>query len=344
MSLILETRASSSITRRRSMVCFVCEAIWRRDEGGYEVCAVDVPTSSRALGSTSKSMVLGEPLFHLPNTYPVTMNFFAFGSKIYFFGGCPPGHSRLLSKDVYVYDTSSPGIRKVGCMNLGKLGAVVIGPVNDKFYVMSQILTFRDFEVFDPNCNAWYYPTQPPVHHFPSPLNGPFKICAYAVVNNGREILLSTQSSGLFSYDTVERDWSHFPERSLPFQGGAVPIGGDRYLVFLERYQMVLGTYCYNSSNNGWYDFQCIWRGGNAITHRQIASPLWLGDGLVCGVLSGYNRSPYDLDLAAPSNLCIEMGFYRARAGQVKFLSFQRYRNKYDMKKFHRWMIASFPL
>ncbi|KAF5744974.1 hypothetical protein HS088_TW07G00555 [Tripterygium wilfordii] len=146
MSLIPHSSASSSSSRTYE-ICLVCEANYGTRDYRYEVFVVDVGPCS---GGDHGLRVLRNPLFRIPDAY-ATMGFFAVDSSIYFLGGFrlgEPDPSLRISNNVYVYDTSSSdsAIKKLSCMNYGKLLPVIIGPLNEKFYAISKYLSFHDFE------------------------------------------------------------------------------------------------------------------------------------------------------------------------------------------------------
>ncbi|KAF5744976.1 hypothetical protein HS088_TW07G00557 [Tripterygium wilfordii] len=157
--------SSASSLSRSYEICLVCEAESGIRDSRYEVFVVDVGPCSGGGRRRRGSRVLRNPLFHIPKNYPMSMCFFAFDSSIYFAGGFFAEGDKLHSSDVYVYDTSSSdrAIKKLSSMNSTKFMPLVIGPINDKFYVISGSLLFRDFERFDPKLDSWVHLSQPPV-------------------------------------------------------------------------------------------------------------------------------------------------------------------------------------
>ncbi|XP_038706587.1 uncharacterized protein LOC120002077 [Tripterygium wilfordii] len=377
MSLIPHSSASSSSSRTYE-ICLVCEANYGTRDYRYEVFVVDVGPCS---GGDHGLRVLRNPLFRIPDAY-ATMGFFAVDSSIYFLGGFrlgEPDPSLRISNNVYVYDTSSSdsAIKKLSCMNYGKLLPVIIGPLNEKFYAISKYLSFHDFEVFDPKLDSWSCLCQPPVSD--SPENDfDYAIDSYAVVNEDREILMWT-SFGLYSYHIDSDNWYFYAKAaSIPFvydrrpTGCTVSIGGDRCLGFThccdfrdpnlgfihpkcDDGHIVLGTYRHNSSDHTWHDFHqiCDWPEKEKVECR--AYPMSLGDGLVCAVVAGYDPGydqivpapapapAYDDDPHLPSTHIISIGVF-VDGPKFNPLYTHQYKDDHNMKYCKRTLVASFPL
>ncbi|XP_038706586.1 uncharacterized protein LOC120002076 [Tripterygium wilfordii] len=366
--------SSASSLSRSYEICLVCEAESGIRDSRYEVFVVDVGPCSGGGRRRRGSRVLRNPLFHIPKNYPMSMCFFAFDSSIYFAGGFFAEGDKLHSSDVYVYDTSSSdrAIKKLSSMNSTKFMPLVIGPINDKFYVISGSLLFRDFERFDPKLDSWVHLSQPPVQD--PVLDAGFQyatITAYAVVNNDREILLYTKDD-LYSYHTDSDEWFFYANASIPPTyyarqiGCVVSIGGDRYLGFkrcgdvcdpnfesnhrrCDDDHIVLGTYRYDSSDHTWHDFQYIhdW----PLQMYCHAYPMSLGDGLLAAVVSGYDRRaplvPDDDDdddeSMLPSTHYVSTGLF-VDGPNFNPLHTCLYKEEYNMKRHRREISAAFPL
>ncbi|KAF5744969.1 hypothetical protein HS088_TW07G00550 [Tripterygium wilfordii] len=167
MSLISHSSPSSS---RNYKICLVCDSDFGtsiygyKDDYAYDVFVIDIGPCSGGRRRRRGPRFLCNPLFLIPNDYPACMSFFAFDPSIYFLGGFRVEEDEQLSRDVFVYDTSSGDstLKKLSCMNYIKDDPVIIGPINEKFYVMSRCLSNHDFEQFDRKLDSWDRSCQPP--------------------------------------------------------------------------------------------------------------------------------------------------------------------------------------
>ncbi|KAF7126789.1 hypothetical protein RHSIM_Rhsim11G0054100 [Rhododendron simsii] len=270
--------------------------------GEYSYSLHRISAADLKLSREGKPKKLPKPILKLPyHHFPASMGFFSVGPKIYMVGGGVfiSDVKPIVSRRCYVFDTCDNLLEDGPPMHHEKLCPIVLGPLNDKFYVLGETLASGDLEEFDPKANSWTC-----LPRLPTDLQdervGPrfgykrddYEVHSYAIVGN--KLLFSTRK-GTYAFDVIPRKWENRSSWGsgveLPFCEQSIFLDGLWY-AFPNQYRSGVLAYSFDWGK-GFQESQelAVMRPSRHLKHEASEIMVPMGERTLVVVRSGFAHS-----------------------------------------------------